>query len=289
MTEAARARGAEVRPLVAARPAGLLLGLQSSLHPFQMHPTFRKLADLPLEGQVAELRRPEVRNALLGEKSGFAGQFNRVVAESFDKMFPLGDPPDYEPGPEKSIAAIARREGRDPAAVCLDHLLRRDGREFLYYPLFSYTDGDFEALRAMLESPDSILSLSDGGAHCGLICDASNPSFLLTHWVRDRKRGQRLPLGQVVRYQTRDTALSYGLRDRGLLAPGLKADLNVIDLDNLAVKPPHMVHDLPANARRLVQPVEGYLATVVSGALTYERGEATGALAGKLIRGPQQA
>jgi len=287
LTEAARARGADVRPLVAARPAGLLLGLQSSLHPFIMHPSFRAIAERPLEGIVAALRDPAIRDALHNEETGFTGQFNRTVVQSFDKMFPLGDPPDYEPGPEQSIAAIARREGRSPAAVCLDHLLRRDGRELLYYPLLSYTDGDFEALRQMLESPGSILSLSDGGAHCGLICDASMPTFLLTHWARDRKRGPRLPLETVVRYQTRDTALSYGLADRGLLAPGLKADLNVIDLDRLALRPPHMVRDLPANGRRLVQPVEGYLATVVAGTVTYDKGDPTGAMPGRLVRGPQ--
>jgi len=289
LTGAARARGADVRALVAARPAGLLLGLQSSLHPFMAHPTYARLADLPLAERVAALRRPEVRDALLAEETGFTGSFNPTVATSFHKMFPLGDPPDYEPGPEQSIAAIARRQGRGPAAVCLEHLLHRDGHELLYYPLLSYTDGDFEAIREMLESPDTVLSLSDGGAHCGLICDASTPSYLLTHWVRDRSRGPRLPLQTVVRYQTRDTALSYGLKDRGLLAPGLKADLNVIDLERLRLSPPHMVADLPADGRRLVQPVDGYLATVVAGEVTYQDGEATGAMPGRLVRGPQAA
>jgi N-acyl-D-aspartate/D-glutamate deacylase len=162
-------------------------------------------------------------------------------------MFPLGDPPDYEPTQDKSIAAIAQRMGKPDIEVCLDHLLGRGGRELLYYPLVSYTNGNFEALREILESEDTLLSPSDGGAHCGLICDASMPSYMLSHWVRDRQRGPRLGLEQAVKYQTRDTALSYGLADRGLLAPGLKADLNIIDLDRLAIAPPHMVNDLSAN------------------------------------------
>jgi N-acyl-D-aspartate/D-glutamate deacylase len=204
-------------------------------------------------------------------------------------MFPLGDPPDYEPTQDKSIAAIAQRLGKPGIEVCLDHLLSRGGKELLYYPLISYTEGNFEALREMLESEDTLLSLSDGGAHCGLICDASMPSYMLSHWVRDRQRGPRLGLEQAVKYQTRDTALSYGLADRGLLAPGLKADVNIIDLDRLRIAPPHMVNDLPANGQRLVQEVTGYLATVNCGEVTYRDGTATGAMPGKLVRGPQTA
>lgn len=289
LTEEAQAAGADVRALVAARPAGLLLGLQSSLHPFMGHPSFAEIADLSLEGQVAVLRGSEFRARLLAEGTGYTGAFNRTVAESFDKMFPLGDPPDYEPGPERSIAAIAAREGRDPAEVCLDHLLLRDGRELLYYPLLNYTGGDFEVIREQLDSPNTVLSLSDGGAHCGLICDASTPSYLLTHWARDRSRGPTLPLQKVVRMQTHETAACYGLDDRGLLRPGLRADVNIIDLDALRLHPPHMVHDLPAEGRRLVQPVEGYVATALAGEITWQDGEATGAMPGRLIRGPQKA
>jgi len=285
----ARARGAEVKPLVGARPAGMLLGLESTLHPFMAHPTYREIAHLPLGQRAARLADPAVRARLLAEESGFKGAFNATVAKSFHKMFPLGDPPDYEPPPDASIAAIAAREGRSPAEVCLERMLARGGRELLYYPLLSYADGDFAALREMLASPHTLLSLSDGGAHCGLICDASMPTYLLTHWARDRSRGPRLPLEALVRYQTRDTALAYGLEDRGQLLPGLKADLNVIDPGRLRLSPPHMVNDLPANGRRLVQPVEGYVATAVAGEVTYAEGEPTGALPGRLVRGPQAA
>ncbi|MFP6698581.1 MAG: amidohydrolase family protein [Alphaproteobacteria bacterium] len=287
LTRAARGSGADVRALVAGRPAGLLLGLQSSLHPFMKHPTYMKYAGLPLAERVAALSTPENRAALLVEDSLFTGRFNTTVATSYHKMFPLGDPPDYEPTQDKSIAAIAQRMGKPDIEVCLDHLLGRGGRELLYYPLVSYTNGNFEALREMLESEDTLLSLSDGGAHCGLICDASMPSYMLSHWVRDRQRGPRLGLEQAVKYQTRDTALSYGLADRGLLAPGLKADLNIIDLDRLAIAPPHMVNDLPANGQRLVQEVAGYVATINNGQVTYRDGTPTGAMPGKLVRGPQ--
>lgn len=289
MTKAARASGADIKALVAGRPAGMLLGLQTSMNPFQQHPTYMKLAGLNLADRVAALNKPEKRAALLAEKTTFTGQFNRAVANGFDKMFPLGNPPDYEPSPDKSIAAIARRQGRAANEVCLDYLLKDGGKEMLYFPLLNYAGCDFEVLREMLADECSVLSLSDGGAHCGLICDASTPSFLLTHWVRDRTRGPRLKLEQAVKYQTRDTALSYGLADRGLIRGGLKADLNIIDFDNMRLHPPHMVNDLPANGRRLMQTADGYLATVIAGVISWRNGQVTGAMPGKLIRGPQSA
>jgi len=289
LTRAARAKGADIKALVAARPAGLLLGLQSSLHPFMAHPTYKKYANLPISERVKALGSPDNRAALLAEKTEFTGVFNPTVASSFHKMFPLGDPPDYEPTEDTSIAALAAREGRSANEVCLDYLLGNDGTELLYYPLINYTDSNFEVLREMLQDDGTVLSLSDGGAHCGLICDASMPSFLLTHWVRDRTRGPRLSLEQAVKYQTRDTALSYGLADRGLLQVGLKADLNIIDFDNLRLHPPHMVNDLPAQGQRLIQSADGYLATILSGEISWRHGEATGAMPGKLIRGPKAA
>ena len=287
MTHSARANGHDIKALVAGRPAGMLLGLQSSLHPFQAHPTYMKFANLPLIERVAALSEPVNRATLLAEKSTFTGEFNKAFSSGFDKMFPLGDPPDYEPSPDKSVAAIAARQGRAANDVCLEFLLKNDGREMLYYPLLNYVDGDFEVLREMLEDDASVLSLSDGGAHCGLICDASMPSYLLTHWARDRTRGPRLGLEQVVKYQSRDTALSYGLADRGLLTQGLKADVNVIDFDNMRLHPPHMVNDLPANGQRLIQTAEGYLATIIAGIPSWKNGMITGAMPGKLIRGPQ--
>jgi N-acyl-D-aspartate/D-glutamate deacylase len=200
-------------------------------------------------------------------------------------IFPLGDPPDYEPAPETSVAAVAAREGRRPEEVVYDWLLERDGRQLLFAPLANYVDGNFDALREMMLHPRTVLGLSDGGAHCGLICDASMPTFLLTHWVRDRKRGERIALEEAVRLQTGNTAAVYGLTDRGTLEVGKKADVNVIDLDALRLQAPEMVFDLPAGGRRLVQRVDGYRTTVVSGQVTFENGEATGARPGGLVRG----
>lgn len=183
---------------------------------------------------------------------------------------------------------MARREGKQPEEIAYDMLLQRDGRELLYFPLLNYSEFDFETIRAMLLHPQVFVGLGDGGAHCGLVCDASMPTFLLTHWVRDRRRGERLPLEFVVGRQTRHTAELYELRDRGLLARGMKADVNVIDFDGLALGAPEMVFDLPANGRRLVQKPRGYRATVKSGAIVLEDDRATGELPGTLVRGPQQ-
>jgi N-acyl-D-aspartate/D-glutamate deacylase len=176
-----------------------------------------------------------------------------MIENGMNKIFPLGEPPDYEPGPEKSLAAEAKRLGRDPFEVLYDRMLELDGHQLLMLAILSYSEGDLEALREMLEHPASAFGLGDGGAHCGAICDASMTTFLLTHWARDRKRGPKLPLEWVVRKMTRDTARLYGLNDRGVVAPGKKADLNVVDWERLELALPELVHDLPAGARRLVQ------------------------------------
>ena len=186
------------------------------------------------------------------------------------------------------MAAIAAREGKTPQEVAYEKLLEREGTELLYFPFLGYAEQNFDALREMMMHPQSVFSLSDGGAHCGLICDASNPTFLLTHWVRDRTRGEKLPLEHVVRAQTKNTAALYGLHDRGVLAQGYKADVNVIDFDHLTIHRPEMVFDLPGGARRLIQKVDGYTATVCAGVPTYEGGEATGAMPGRLLRGEQR-
>ncbi|HWP66373.1 MAG TPA: amidohydrolase family protein [Candidatus Limnocylindria bacterium] len=286
-TERAAARGARVIGQVSARPTGLLMGWESTAHPFIFHPTYRELAALPLAERVARLRDPDVRRRITSEQPAFADPLAAFVCTVFHKIFPLGDPPDYEPPAERSVAAIAEREGRTPQEVAYDLMLQRDGRELLYLPLLNYAGFDFEPIRAMLEHPNTVLSLSDGGAHCGLICDASTPTLLLTHWVRGRTRGPRLPLERVVRRQTLETATLYGLDDRGLLAPGRLADVNVVDLAALRLAPPQMVFDLPAGGRRLVQKASGYRYTVKRGAVTFEDGEPTGALPGRLVRGPQ--
>ena len=290
LTEKAVADGANVLAQVACRPTGLLIGLQSSFHPFIAHPTYQaELARLDLDARVARMRTAEVRARLLSEETAIRNPMAAMMATSFHKLYPLGDPPDYEPAPERSIAAIAEREGKPPAEIAYDMLLQNGGRELLYFPLFGYSDGNFDALREMITHPNTVMSLSDGGAHCGVICDASFPTFLLAHWVRDRRRGERVPLEWAVQRQTRDTARVYGLHDRGVLARGMKADVNVIDFDGLRLRVPEMVHDLPAGGRRLVQRADGYEATLVSGQVVYEGGEPTGELPGRLVRGVQPA
>jgi N-acyl-D-aspartate/D-glutamate deacylase len=200
------------------------------------------------------------------------------------RIFPLGDPPDYEPAPDASVHATAAREGRTPEEVVLDWLLERDGRALLFAPLSSYEDTNLDAVREMMLHPRSVLGLGDGGAHCGLICDVSMPTTLLTHWVRDRTRGDRIDLETVVHLQTGRTAAVYGFDDRGTLAPGKRADVNLVDLDGIRLRTPEMVFDLPAGGRRLVQRADGYRATIVAGEVTFEDGEPTGARPGRLVR-----
>ena len=282
------ASGGRLTPQVAQRPAGLLFGFDSSFHPFMLRESFQALEDLSPEARRAKLADPAVRDAILADQPDLAGRPPQamLIASGWSMMFPLGDPPDYEPGPEKSLAAIAEREGREPQEIAYDLMLAGD---FLYLPLLGYANGHLEPIREMMQHERAVFGLSDGGAHCGLIADASMPTFLLTHWVRDRERGERLPLEMVVERQTRRTAAFYGMEDRGVLAPGMKADVNVIDFDALHIHGPEMVWDLPANGRRLVQKIDGYRYTVKNGVVTYEDGEATGELPGGLVRGPQAA
>ena len=286
-TEEAVAEGANLRLQVANRPAGMLLNFDASMHPFMGHPTYKMLSDLPLSERVRELKRPEIRDKLIAEGTDLTGKFDRFFVHHFGNMYPLGDPPNYEPDNAESVAAIAERTGKQAQEVLLDCMLEREGGEFIYYPIINYSDASFEPIREMMQHPQALLSLSDGGAHCGVICDASSPSYMLSYWVRDRECGPRLPLERAVHLQTQSTATAYGLHDRGVLAPGYRADLNIIDLEGLTLHAPEAVHDLPANGRRLLQRVDGYKATFKNGIQTYENGEPTGALPGGLIRGPQ--
>ena len=285
----ARADGLDVTAQVAIRPVCLLMGLESSMHPFITCPTYRReLASLPLAERVARMRHPEVRASLLEEHQHRTRGMSGIVAQSFHKMFPLGDPPDYEPAPEHSIEARAVAAGVPAAEMAYDMLLEREGRELMLFPLANFTDGNLDVIREMNLSPYTVPGLSDGGAHCGVICDASFPTYMLTHWTRDRRQGERLPLEYVVQRQCRDTARKVGLHDRGTLEVGMLADVNVIDYDNLTLRSPEMVFDLPAGGRRLVQRAEGYSATVKRGQVIYCDGVATGQLPGQLIRGPQR-
>lgn len=283
LLEQANGDGVEMRAQVAPRPVGLLLGHQCTLNPFMTVDTYRDLADLPHHERVTALRRDEVRRKIIDEAT--AQDRQRLIFD-LGRMFELGDPPNYEPEPDTSVSRRADQLGVNPYELAYDLLLGDDGRAFLYLPFLNWEDGNLDATGEMLAHPHTVVGLADGGAHLGTICDASFPTTLLTHWGRDRARG-RMDLPFLIERQTRATARTVGLLDRGVVAPGYRADLNVIDADRLTNRPPMMAHDLPAGGRRLVQQAEGYLATVVAGELTYENGTEAGPLPGRLIRGPK--
>jgi N-acyl-D-aspartate/D-glutamate deacylase len=267
---------------VLTRATGILLGFEISQNPFLGRPSWAAVADLPFEAKIAALRDPALRARLLAETCPDPVLARRV--SRWDRIFPLQDPPDYEPDPANSIAARAAREGRDPADLAYDLLLEQDGRAIFYRPLSNYTYGNLDTVHDMLAHEATIVGLGDGGAHVGILCDASYLTTMLTHWARDRK-GARFPLEWAVKRITRDSAVAMGLADRGLLAPGYKADVNVIDYDRLALSAPRVVYDLPAGGRRLIQTAAGYDATIVSGVVVQRGGAATGALPGRLVRG----
>ncbi len=285
--EAAAASGLDMRAQVGPRPVGVLLGLELTLNPFSGHPIYQSIAQEPFEARVQMLRDPAFRQRLLDDEPDADNPFVKSILRNFGKMFVLGDPPDYEPSEDKTVAAIARARGTSPEAVVLDLMLADEGRGMIYLPFLNYADGSLDPVRTMLESPASLPGLSDGGAHVGMICDGSFPTTLLTHWTRDRTRGEKLPLEFLIKRQCRDTAAWVGLKDRGVLQPGYRADLNVIDYDGLRLHTPHIVRDLPAGGRRLMQHADGYDATVVAGQVIQRHGEATGAKPGRLVRGAQ--
>lgn len=283
LSNAAAAEGLPIRPVFPPRPIGILLGFQGSQNPFSGTPSHKAIAHLPLGERVAAMRDPAVRARILSEDRVSGSTFPLITRLSFERMFPFGDPPDYAPPRESSVAAQAAREGRTPEEVAYDMLLADDGQGFIFAPLTNYGDWTLGASAELLRHPNTIVGLSDGGAHVGFISDGSFPTFLLTYWGRDRPEGT-VPLPELVRRQTSDTARAAGLTDRGVLAPGMKADINVIDFDALALERPAMVWDLPGGGRRLLQGARGYAATVVGGTVTHRGGQATGALPGKLVR-----
>jgi N-acyl-D-aspartate/D-glutamate deacylase len=287
--EAAARGGLPIKAQVAPRPIGVLLGLQGTLNPFSAHETFVAIKDKPLAEKLATMRDPEFRARMLAETAAQIrnNRLARGITE-FERIFPLGDPPDYEPPKERSIASLAAKQNRMPAEVAYDLLLEDEGRAFLFMPFANYMNYNLDCCGEMIAHGDCLMGLGDGGAHVGLISDGSYPTYLLAHWGRDRAHG-RFDLGYLVKRQTADTARAVGLHDRGVIAPGMKADLNVIDFERLKVKAPKMAFDLPAGGKRLLQGADGYVATVVSGEIVYRDGEPTGALPGKLVRGPHGA
>src|SRR5262245_9178922 len=288
LADESTADGARIVPQVAGRPACVLLGWETTAHPFIFHETWQSIAGLSRDERLARLRDPETRAAMLAEKPQLEG-IAAFLTAAFHKLFPLGDPPDYEPSADQSVKAIAERDGRTPEEVAYDHMLADDGQGLLYLPLLGYAHGDFGALHEMLVHPGTVRGVGDGGAPCGLLCAPWLPTYMLSHGARDRDGGERLGLEEAVAIQTRRTAALYGFDDRGLLAPGHLADVNVIDLDALGIDPPEMVYDLPAGGRRLIQRARGYVATVKRGEVVLEDDKATGARPGRLLRGPQPA
>ncbi len=287
-THAARAKGLPLTAQIAGRPIGVMMGIGTALNPFTVRQSYKALESLPIAEQRLRLRDPDTRRQILAEKPSESdvaklAQFRQSVTSRWDKFFVMGNPPDYEPAPEKSVAAIAARTGRPPDEVAYDYITEAEG-QYLYFPVVNYVAGDHEPIREMLNDPACLLGLSDGGAHCTSIVDAGVPTFMLTHWGRDRSRGPTLPLEMLIKRQTSETADFFGLADRGRLAAGRRADVNLIDFTRLQVQKPELVHDMPAGGRRFVQKVDGYEATLVAGAPIFERGEHTGALPGRLVR-----
>ncbi len=287
--EDAVADGLPMRAQVGPRPVGVLLGLELTLNPFSGHPIYREIAGKPLDVRLAALRDPTFRARLLSDEPDADNPFVKALLRQFGKLFVLGDPPDYEPPADRTVAAIAKARGQSNEEVALDLMLENNGRGMLYLPFLNYAQGSLDPCREMLMSPAALPGLSDGGAHVGMICDGSFPTTMLTHWTRDRNRGARLPLEHVVRSQSHDTAAWVGLADRGLIAPGYRADINIIDLDRLRLHAPTIQYDLPSKGRRLMQRATGYAATIVAGQTVYRDGEPTGAKPGRLVRGVRAA
>lgn len=295
LLEEADRDGLPIYAEVAGRAIGILFAFDLTLHPFLFKPAWGEIALLPPAQRRRAACSPDMRRRLIDEDPiELGGDFARFVSTTWEKMFPFAGDASYEPTPEQSVAGIAAATGRRVEDVAFDALAADGGgglgTGMLYFPLFNYSYGDLELTRTLQSHPRTRMGLSDGGAHCGAICDGGMPTFMLSYWSRDRTRGAgTLPLEYVVHRQTRQTAEFYGLHDRGLIAPGMRADLNVIDYENLGVHPPEVVHDLPSGARRLLQKAQGYRATVCNGIVTVADDEFTAELPGALVRGPRRA
>ncbi len=283
--EAAANEGAQLYAQVAGRAIGIVMSWHLTAHPFALRPSFMALADASPQERRAALKSEDFKRRVLAEKSVVVGDFETFVTTSFDKMYPLSDSVDYEPHADQTIAAMAKRQGRTPEEVAFDVMSAEDTEGMLYFPLFNYADQSLDVLHQLHAHPRTRMGLSDAGAHCGAVCDGGIPTFMLTHWTRDRLRGPKLPLEHIIWRQTSETARTFGLYDRGILAPGYRADVNLIDYEHLGFERPQVVYDLPAGGRRLLQRAHGYVATIAAGEIVTENDRLTGALPGRLIRG----
>jgi len=288
LVEKANAAGGDITAQIFPRPIGLVIGLELSGNPFILYPSYQEIAHLPLVERVAEMRKPEVRERILADGPGGGGHPLMFATQAWDWMFPLGDPPNYEPSMSDSIGARARARGVSPLEEAYDRVLDDDGHAMLLITLANFRDGSLDTVSELLRREDVVLGLGDGGAHYGMICDASFPTYMLAHWARDRATG-RLSVAEAVRKLTSATARVAGLADRGRIAVGYKADVNIIDHAAVTLHKPVIAHDLPAGGRRLDQGADGYVATIVSGEVISEHGVPTAARPGKLVRGRQSA
>ena len=285
--------GANIVAQIALRGNGIIMAWQGTVHPFRLKPSYQAIAELPWEEQKAKLLDPAFKAKLLAEEHDFS-QVNQdiiglimVVCGGWNMQYEMDPDFNYEPTAEESILARSTAAGVSGDEYAYDLLCRDDGKGFIYLPILNYADGNLDFLEALQNSDDTVNSLSDGGAHCGTICDAASPTFMLQHWVRDRKRGGKISLENAIKRQCNDTARLYGMHDRGVLAPGYLADLNVIDMDKIKLGKPWLAFDLPAGGKRLLQKAEGYVCTIKNGVVTFENGKWTGETPGGLIRGPQ--
>ena len=277
-------KGLPIKAQVCGRPVGLVLGLSVTLNPFSGHPSFKEISDLPLKEKIEIMSSVDFKKKLLSEKPSTNDGLILSILRNYNNIYVLEDPPNYEPLIDESLGHQAKKLNIDVDEFLYDSLLLEEGKKLLYFPIGNYMDTSLDAAKKMMESRHSLLGLGDGGAHCATICDASFTTHMLTFWARDRVRGPKLDLSWIIKSHTRDNALAMGLNDRGLISKGMKADLNVIDFDNLTLHAPEIVNDLPAGGKRLIQKVEGYTATIMSGRITYRNGIKTGELPGKLIR-----
>ena len=282
--EDAQSEGINMYGQVPPRATGILMGLTATLNPFRFHPAYMEIADLALEERVEIMSNDEFKEKLLSDNAVSINPLVDEIVNAYSKMFKLGEPANYEPDPEMSFESLANSSNMTAQEIAYDAMLEKDGRALIYHPLFNYQTGDLSLVEKMLKHPYTVSGLGDAGAHCGAISDASFPTTLVQHWSRDRTRGSKLPLETVIKMQTSETANLLGIKDRGVLAKGYKADINIIDYEGLTLHEPEIINDLPAGGRRLVQKASGYDYTIVSGEVAFIKGEATGALNGRLIR-----